>query len=396
MRTTARPAQAPKARTRRRWTVLAVVIVGILLVLHHFRFRPGKELAGTASAPQGQSTITSWMQNAEPAAWDTSNDRIILNRRGPGGLWNAYTILPDGRGQLCLTCRRPFFPGVVTATNRGASDVSPNGRYVLLVVEKGVHPGTIGETAAQPGKGVYNDIWLATIDGAHVWRLTDLPTSETDGVIWPRFDRTGSQIVWSQMYDAGGASHPLGEWALKTARLGWSGGTPRLADIRTYEPQAGRFFEPYGFSPSNQRIIFASDIHVTGGFLSPSAFNSQIWTIDAAHLDDLQRVTPAFHLHGMFSDYNEFAFYLPGDSDRLLIARTFAATAHGMDYWTINVNGTDPRRITFMNQPGTRQYLGYSVGLGVAFDPRDPRRLVAGVSHDLGTQHVQAVFMTIG
>jgi hypothetical protein len=62
----------------------------------------------------------------------------------------------------------------------------------------------------------------------------------------------------------------------------------------------------------------------------------------------------------------------------------------------MNANGSDPRRLTFMNQRGNPQYLGYSVGGGVAFDPRDRRRFVAGISHDLGTQHLQAIFVTIG
>jgi hypothetical protein len=363
-------------------------------VLSAFKAHPGKELRGSATAPQAQSVITSWLQNAEPVAWDAANDRIIVNRRGAGGLWGAHTILPDRRDEVCLTCRSPAFPGVGTATNRGASDVSPNGRYVLLVVEKGAHPGTIGEPQTDPGRGVYNDIWLATVDGTHLWRLTDIPTSPDDGVIWPRFNRAGNEIVWAQMHERADLSHPLGQWALKTARLEWLGGRPALVNIRTYDPQAGRFFEPYGFSPDDQRIIFASDIYVPSGFLSPTAFNAQIWTIDAARLDGLQRVTPPFHLHGMFSDYNEFAYYIP-DTNRILVARTIDSTAHGMDYWTMNSDGSDPRRLTFMNQPGTPQYLGYSQALEVAFDPRDPRRFVAGVSHDLGTKRVQGVFVTI-
>ncbi len=375
-------------------SVLAGLAVIVLAAACGVASGPGPVLKGIATAPNGQSTIQSWLQNAEPAGWDVLTNRIIINRKGSDGLWNAYSILPDGDDQQCITCRRPSFAGVGTATNRGASDVSPDGRYVLLVVEKGVHPGAIGAAVAAPGKGVYDDIWLETADGAHAWRLTDLPASSDVGVIWPRFNRTGTEIVWSQMYGGSSLSDPLGQWAMKVAALGWSGGTPHLTDIRTYDPAPGLFFEPYGFSPDDQRILFASDIHVASGFLSPSDFNSRIWTIDAAGLDDLQAISPHETLHGSFSDYNEFAFYIP-DSDRILLARTYGASAHGLDYWTINDDGTDPVRLTFMNQPGSRQYLGYSVAGGVAFDPRDPRLFVAGVSHDLATKHVQAMFVTL-
>jgi hypothetical protein len=372
--------------------VLVVVVVG---VLHSHRFRPGRQLDGSAIAPQGQSTITSWLENAWPIAWDKRPDRIIINRRLRDGMWGVFSIRPNRSGLRCITCLQPSFPRVGVATNRGASDLSPDGRYLLLVVEKGAHDGTIGETKTQPGKGVFNDIWLATLSGSRMWRLTDIPVSDDDGIIFPRFDRTGHEIVWAQMYNRGGFFHPLGEWELRTARLVWRDGTPHLAAIRTYDAGKGHFFEPYGFTPDDKRILFASDARVASDLVSPSAFNSQIYTLDAAHLDDLQRVSPAYHLHGMFSDYNEFAFYLPGVRNRLLVARTYETSAHGMDYWTMSADGADPRRITFMNQPGTRQYLGYSQALNVAFDPHDPRRFLAGVSHDLGTQHIQAVMVTL-
>ena len=61
----------------------------------------------------------------------------------------------------------------------------------------------------------------------------------------------------------------------------------------------------------------------------------------------------------------------------------------------MNDDGSDAQRLTFMNDPGSGQYLGYSVAGGVAFDPRDPNRFVAGISHDLATSHLQAVFVTI-
>jgi hypothetical protein len=284
---------------------------------------------------------------------------------------------------------------VGAATNRGASDVSPDGRYVLLVVEKGAHPGAIGGGETEFGRGVYCDLWLATTDGSHVWQLTDTPVSNDVAVNWPRFDRTGNEIVWGQMYGTSGLGHPLGQWSMKVAQLRWRDGVPFLAAARTYDPQPGKFYEPYGFSPDDRRILFASDIDVASGFLSPSAFNAQIWTIDAAHLDDLQRVSPAYHLHGSFSDYNEFGYYIPG-TNRILIARTNNAAGHGMDYWTVNPDGTDPRRLTFMNQPGTAQYMGYTVGGSVAFDPRDPRRFVAGVSNSFTTTDVQSIWVTIG
>jgi hypothetical protein len=352
-------------------------------------------LPAAAPAQAARSTVTRWMPNAEPAAWDAANGQIIVNRRGANGLWNAYTILPNATGLKCITCSAPSFPGVGTATNRGASDVSPDGRYVLLVVEKGEHPGFIGGTESDPGRGVYDDLWIATVDGQHAWQLTNLPANPNAGVNWPRFDRTGSQIVWAQMYAAADFNHPFGQWAMKVATVDWSGGTPQLTSTRTYEPESGRFFEPYGFSPDDRRILFASDLTVEPAAFAPSAFNSQIWTIAAAQLNGLRRVSPITPaIVGPFSNYNEFAYYLPG-TNQILFARTVEASAGGMDYWTVSAGGGEASRLTLMNQPGSAEYMGYSIAGGLAFDPANPNRFLAGVSHEIWANQLEAVFVTV-
>jgi Tol biopolymer transport system component len=182
---------------------------------------------------------------------------------------------------------------------------------------------------------------------------------------------------------------------MKLASIDWSGGAPRLRDVRTFDPERGRFYEPYGFSPDGRRILFASDLHVRSKLFSPSATNAQIWTVSTSlEPSTVQRVSPG-GTGGAFSNYNEFAAWVPG-TDRILFGRTHDAGAHGIDYWTVAPDGSDPQRVTFLNERGTEQYRGYSVMGGFAFDPHDPRRLVAGVSHDLASHRLRAVFVTIG
>ena len=41
-----------------------------------------------------------------------------------------------GQGLRCLTGERPAVGGVDSATHRGASDITPDGRFLVLVVEK--------------------------------------------------------------------------------------------------------------------------------------------------------------------------------------------------------------------------------------------------------------------
>ena len=123
-------------------------------------------LASTAAAAGYEvQSVTSWKQNAAPMGWSASLNRVMYNSRGADGMFDAYSANPDASAAQCVTCALPSFPEVGAATQRGVSDVSPDGNYMLLEVERADHVGQVGDTIAEPGKGAYNDVWLATTDG---------------------------------------------------------------------------------------------------------------------------------------------------------------------------------------------------------------------------------------
>jgi hypothetical protein len=174
----------------------------------------------------------------------------------------------------------------------------------------------------------------------------------------------------------------LGFWSLKVADIAWKDGTPGLRNVRTYRPESGRFYEPYGFSADNRRIIFASDMGM------PSWWDSQIYSV-SADFTDLQRLSPADAAPGFFTNYNEFAFPVPA-GDRILYGRTVGAGG-GIDYWLMNPDGSGQQRLTFMNEGWHSHGRGFSVAGGIAFDPRNPNRFVAGVAADSFAHDVDAV-----
>ncbi len=330
-----------------------------------------------------------WRDNAAPMGWSASLDRIIYNSRGADGLWDAYSADPDGGDPRCLTCDGPVLPGAGTATQRGAGDVDPSGDLMLLTVERGQHFGTVGGIEAEPGKGAFNDIWLARTDGTRAWPLTDIaaPWSFTLGTMWPRFDRTGTKVVWAELYFP--AILNLGAWRLKTADIVWDDGTPRLDNVRTYEPEGFRFYEPYGFSPDNRQIIFASDLGMEHWW------DSQIYTVPADFSEPARRLSPDDPGAGMFRNYNEFAYYVP-EGDRIMYGRTHSTSDAGLDFWMMHPDGSDQHRLTYMNEPWNALGRGYSVVGGVAFDPRDPSRFVAGVAADPAGQDQVALMFRLG
>jgi hypothetical protein len=345
-------------------------------------------LASPASAYTVQS-ITPWMQNAAPAAWSANPDLVYYNSVGSNGLWNGYSASPDGSDPQCVTCTVPSFSGVGTATNRGVSDVSPDGKYALVTVERPIVDASAMWT--QPGKGGANDVWLYTTDGQHAWPLTNIyqPGSVVLGSIEPRFDKTGNQIVWASMtgFGTGAAAlntWPLGTWEIQVANIVWTGGVPSLANIRTINPTPGSFYEPYGFTPDNQHVIFAT----SGG----GSWKGD--TIDTIGVDGtgLTQLSPSA-APGV-PNYSEFAFYTPS-GDAIIWGRGYDTGMAGMDYWIMGANGSNPQRLTYFNEPWSTEYLGYTDVGDVIFNPDNPNQFIMGAMSDIEAQNVNAQMVTL-
>jgi hypothetical protein len=346
----------------------------------------GASSAYAATPDYTVQSVTPWLQNASPVGWSSSLNRVIYNSRGTSGLWNAYSANPDGSDPECLTCALPSFTGVGTDTNRGAASVSPNGEYMLVTVEEPVHAGKVGAAWTAPGAGGANNVWLYTTDGLHAWRLTDIAASgptEAYGTIWPEFNRAGTAIVWSSNYEP--AVGNLGYWQLKVANIAWSSGTPSLSDVQTIEPATDTFYEPYGFTPDDSHIIFASNID------EPSIADDQIDTIATDGTDLTQLTHPVV---GSSVNYNEFAWYTPSDN-AILYGSSCDALSGGMDYWTMNPDGSNPQRLTSFNIPGSPESLGYSDTESLAFNPNNPNQFIAAVSSDADSDDVNGYVVNL-
>ena len=339
-----------------------------------------------ATAAVSVQSVSLWKQNASPMAWSANPDRVYYNAVGPDGMYEGYSANPDGSGATCLTCTAPSFTRVGAATQRSVADVSPDGRYTLLEVENPNHLGAAGESISEPGKGAYNDVYLATTDGSQIWPLTDV-TAHGSGVIgtmWARFSPSGNQIVFDEMYGAAGAN--LGYWQIVVANITWTAGVPGLTNETVIDPSPNHFMEPYGFSPDGSKVIFASDIN------QPSWMDSQIWEIGTDG-SGLTQLSPEAQ-NGMFTNYNEFAFFLPSGGG-IVYGRTVGSSSLGIDYWLMGNGGGASQRLTFFNAPWSTEYQGYSIAGGLAFNPDDPDQFVAAVSHDATSESQTAVLVTL-
>jgi len=306
------------------------------------------------------------MTNCAPVAWRGS--RIFYNSLGTDGMFDGWSANADGSDAVCLTDTVPVIGALGTATNRGIGDVSPDGQWMLVTVE-GEHVGTIGAEWTQPGKGGANDVWLLSADGESAWQLTQ-PTGLVSGVIWPRFGQSAQRIMWAQMTAIAMPGQALGHWQLQVADFDAS------AHAITSQKAVGppnQFFEPYGFSPDGKSIICATSDGQS------SIATDQIGLMAIA----TGKFTPLTHN----KVYNEFAFYTPGGKS--IIFGQGSPKHLGMDYWSMNPDGSGPERLTFFND------TAYADVETLAFDPAGSGRVAFTVANDAQSQHCDGYVETL-
>jgi Tol biopolymer transport system component len=316
----------------------------------------------------------------EGVEWSPDGQWVVYDCKHLDGYYNIHVCRADGTDDRCLTTLDNGLPH----RHAGSPAWRPGGRYIVFTAEKKVHKG--GSIEAIPGFGGRSDLWVMTADGSKAWQLTDTADERGDGVLIPKFSHDGSKLAWTERVHAPNPLVPralFGDWSIKVADFILAPDGPRLANIRTYTPGGTAFYEAYGFSPDDRKIIFDSDYESRG------AFQSQIYTIDAATGAGIKRLTNG-------ADYNEHASYSP-DGRHIVWMTSRGNRNHGTDWWIMNADGSNQRRLTRFNQPGSPDFAGGVLAVYACLTHWSPDglRLLGGVQYSLIKQEGRIILMTL-
>jgi Tol biopolymer transport system component len=325
------------------------------------------------------TSVTTFRSHGLDVSWDQSGSNLIAySMKETDGYYDIHLSNPDVGGDVCLTCSDTALPGKHTCCPYW----HPSGKWLLMVVEKAVHPGS--STDALPGFGAYCDIWIINKSGSKAYKIVDIPNDYDHGVIAPRFSHDGKQIVWTNRKTQPNILNPLqqaGFWTINVADFQFraSDSMPIVSNVRTIEPVTNAFYECYGFSPDDSKLIFCSDINML------SFLDEHIYTIDTLG-NNLTKLTT--------SDYNEHAFYNP-DGSKIVWMSSTKSTEGGTDWWRMNPDGSDKERLTFFNEPNNDQFAGHAVWAGLGSFAPDGTRFVGGRQTSLVTQEGEIMMVKI-
>ena len=314
-----------------------------------------------------QIKLREFKQQGEGTSWSPDGRKFLYDMKGTtkDKYYELHICDTNGAHDTCISALCPDLPHRHT----GSPDWHPSGNYILFVAEQAVHPG--GSTPAIPGLGTYTDIWVMTRDYKHAYKLTNTPSDNAHGIIGPRFSHDGKHIVWVNRKTAPNIFKKkrfLGFWVIKTADFVIESGIPKLENIKTFEPGGDAFYETYGFSADDKKIIFCSNMRTRFWW------SCGIFTIDAATGTNIRQLTS--------NDYNEHAVCSP-DGNWIVWMSNTMATKQGTDWWIMKTDGTWKQRLTYFNEPGNLEYTGHKKWAGLVSFKHDSKSFIGGVQYSL-------------
>ncbi len=310
-------------------------------------------------------------QHGLDVTWDKSgSNRIAYSSKGRDGYYDVHLANPNGSNDTCITCNSPLLPG----KHISVTDWHPNGRWLLLIVEKPLHEES--SFSALPGLGGYTDIWLIDTGCTKAYKLVDIPNDRDHGVIMPHFSHDGKHIIWTNRKKRPSVfahGRLFGFWTISTGDFCFdAGNVPRVTGIKSMEPGGSGFYECYGYAPDDKQIIFCSNMN------QRSTWDEHIYTMDI-NGSNLKKLTDR--------DYNEHAFFSPGGNR--IVWMTNTGTKKGTDWWIMDRDGSNKRRLSYFNDKNSPQYAGRAVWCGFGSFNNDGSQFVGGRQVSLISQEGQ-------
>lgn len=309
-------------------------------------------------------------------SWSKDGEWIAFDQKDKDGYYDVFIMRPDKTDKKCLTCNKK---GIVPQKHNGLPEFHPSGKYIVFTAEKQNHKGT--SHFARPGQGPFSDIWLMTVDGKKFWKIIDVPSDSNYGTVHPHFSRDGKKISWSMMYEKiiniFKWKKALGSWRLKSADFSMDSKGPKLTNIREHQPNVQAFYENHGFSPDGSKILFSSSFEAKG------LLDHNLYTLELSS----GKITNLSAKDGKESSYDEHAQYTP-DGKQIVWGTNRDNKNKGMDYWIMDADGTNQRRLTYFNHPTKTDFLPKGktyTAVDLSFDPTG-KKILVWVFTDLANQ----------
>lgn len=296
------------------------------------------------------STITIWKDSAIGAIWNKTSATVAYGKMDAKGYYKIFLSDSLGNNEQPLT-----FSGWRSDRHQWPEEWDPSGNYLFCYIEKAEYVKEKKHKRkpvdATPGYGAYTDLWLVSRDGKQAWQLTNLPNNYNSGIIHSAISPDGSLFAWSQRIKAPKLTDmnlAAGAYVMKVADFVFDS-VPHFENIRTFQPGgllAANELE--GISNDNTTLSFYST------FETKHLFRTPIYTLNMISGEIKRLTTESFAQAPTYTPNGAKIVYMTGHECAI-----FPFEIQGADWWIMNPDGGDKKRISYMNVKNHAQSVNH-------------------------------------
>lgn len=297
-----------------------------------------------------KSTISLWKENAIGALWNAKTSTVAYGKPDAKGYYKIFLSDSLGNNERQLT-----FPGWLADRHQMPQEWDPSGQYLFCYIEKNEYAKEKGHKRkpadAIPGYGAYTDLWLLKRDGSKAWQLTNLPNNYSSGIIHGGISRDGKLFAWTErigvpnMFKRGQGA---GSYVFKVAEYNFDT-IPTLSNIRSFQPGAvAASGELESISNDDSCIAFYSTFEKTNLFSTP------LYTLNMFTGKTTRLTHESFAQCPTYTPDGKYIVYMTGAQCDI-----FPFEVQGADWWIMNTDGTNKRRLTYMNKRNHPQSVNH-------------------------------------
>ena len=286
-------------------------------------------------------TITIWKDSVIGAIYNKATHTVAYGKKDKNGVYKIYVSDTLGENEQALT-----FPGWAKDRHQWAEEWHPSGKYLFCYVEKAEYVKEKGHKRssidAVPGYGAYTDLWLISRDGKNAWQLTNLPNNYSSGIIHSAISPDGKKFAWSErIKEPKFTSKNLaaGAYVMRMADVVLDS-VPHFENIKTYMP--GNVLaanELESISEDHSIIYFYST------FESKKLFQTPIYSLNVNNGEIKKLTEKSFAQAPSLTPNGKYIVYMTGEECDI-----FPFQLQGADWWIMDTNGENKRRLTYMNK----------------------------------------------
>lgn len=287
------------------------------------------------------STITMWKDSAMGTLWNKATKTVVFNKPNKKSIYKIYLCDSLGNNETQLT-----YAGWPQDRQQWAEEWHPSGQYLFCYVEKEEYVKEKNHKRkpvdAIPGYGAYTDLWLLSRDGKRAWQLTDLPNAYSSGIIHCAISPDGTKFAWSERIAAPkflNKNLGAGSYVFRVADIVLDS-VPHFENIKTYMPgDVMALNELESISADNKMLYFYST------FETKNIITTPVYSLNLETNEIKRLTTESFAQAPALTPDGKHIVYMTGQDCDI-----FPMQLQGADWWIMDTNGENKKRLTFMNK----------------------------------------------